>query len=110
MFAVRRALSRPEALRDLMQRLAEEGRVDPTQYDPADPLGFLLHAGGAQSLPDAAYRFCRYEPGMDVVLSGTGDPQHLEANAASLSRPPLPEADVARLKALFQGVDTVSGE
>jgi aryl-alcohol dehydrogenase-like predicted oxidoreductase len=110
MFAVRRALSRPEALCDLMQKLAAEGLVDPTQYDPTDPLGFLLQEGKAQSLPDAGYRFCRYEPGMDVVLSGTGDVQHLEENAASLSRPPLPEADVARLRALFHRVDTVSGQ
>lgn len=110
MFAVRRALSRPEALRDLMQQLAAENRIDPARYDPADPLGFLIGTGKAKNLPDAAYRFCRYEPGMDVVLSGTGDPQHLEANVASLLAPPLPREDVARLQALFRDVDTVSGE
>lgn len=109
MFAVRRALSRPDALRTLMQDLAGQGLVDPADYDGEDPLGFLLENGGAASIPDAAYRFCRWEPGIHVVLSGTGSVEHLRENAASLSRPPLPEEDVARLKALFEKVDSVSG-
>ena len=109
MFAVRRALSRPEALRTLMQDLADQGLVDPAGYDPEDPLGFLLENGGAESIPDAAYRFCRWEPGVHVVLSGTGSVEHLRENAASLDRPPLRDADVERLKTLFARVDSVSG-
>ncbi len=38
---------------------------------------------------------------MDVVLFGTGDPAHLRTNVASLLKPPLPEADRAKLAALF---------
>ena len=66
-----------------------------------NPLGFLLHAGGATSIIDAAYRFVRHEPGVDVVLFGTGEPDHLRTNIASLLAPPLPEADRARLASLF---------
>jgi aryl-alcohol dehydrogenase-like predicted oxidoreductase len=66
-----------------------------------DPLGFLVHAGGASSITDAAYRFARHEPGADVVLFGTGDQQHLRTNIESLLKPPLPEADRARLAELF---------
>jgi len=36
-----------------------------------------------------------------VVLFGTGDPAHLRTNVASLLKPPLPEADRAKLAALF---------
>ncbi len=50
---------------------------------------------------EAAYRFARHEPGVDVVLFGTGDAGHLRSNVASLLKPPLPEADRAKLAALF---------
>ena len=52
-------------------------------------------------MTEAAYRFVRHEPGVDVVLFGTGDAEHLRANVASLLKPPLPEADRAKLAALF---------
>lgn len=109
MFAVRRALSQPEALRALMRGLAADGLVDGEDFDPKDPLGFLQTEGGAQNLPQAAYRFCRWEPGMDVVLSGTGQVAHLRENAASLGAPPLPAPVVERLERLFARVDSVSG-
>jgi aryl-alcohol dehydrogenase-like predicted oxidoreductase len=113
MFAVRRALSQPEALRSLMADLAArdliDSQIDSQAFDPADPLGFLTADGLASSVPDAAYRFCRWEPGMDVVLSGTGNVDHLEANAASLLRPALPDATIERLRHLFARVDSISG-
>ena len=43
----------------------------------------------------------RHEPGVDVVLFGTGDPDHLRANIASLLAPPLPLADRQTLTKLF---------
>jgi L-galactose dehydrogenase len=109
MFAVRRALSRPERLAQVIDELIERGQLDPDEIDRADPFGFLIHEGGAVSLPDAAYRFCRDEPGTHVILSGTGNPEHLQANLASFARPPLPAADRRRLEHLFRNVDSVSG-
>jgi len=109
MFAVRRALSDPASLKELLLDLRSRGLVDPDPVDDEHALDFLLREGGAESLPEAAYRFCRYEPGVHVVLSGTGKLDHLDRNAASLARPPLPEEDVARLKLMFQRVDDVSG-
>ena len=107
MFAVRRALSQPDALRELMQQLVDQGLVK--EIDVEDALGFLIAKGVAHSIQDAAYRFCRWEPGMDVILSGTGSVQHLEANAESLSQPALPPEIVDRLKSIFEGVDSISG-
>ena len=60
-----------------------------------------MHEGGASSVIEAAYRFARHEPGADVVLFGTGNPAHLKANIDSILKPPLPEADQARLAELF---------
>jgi aryl-alcohol dehydrogenase-like predicted oxidoreductase len=110
MFAVRRALSRPERLAEVIAELVQKGQLDPAEVDGDAPLGFLIHNGGAFSLPDAAYRFCRHEPGTHVILSGTGNPAHLEANIASFYRPPLPEEDQRRLEHIFRRVDAVSGE
>lgn len=101
MFAVRNIFSRPERLAATMRELAADGLVPQALADSNDPLGFLVHDGGASSIIDAAYRFVRHEPGVDVVLFGTGDPAHLRSNIASLLKPPLPEADRARLAELF---------
>ena len=49
--------------------------------------------GRPPNITEAAYRFVRHEPGVDVVLFGTGDVAHLRANIESLLKPPLPEAD-----------------
>ena len=109
MFAVRRALSRPERLAEVIEELIEKGQLDPAEVDREDPLGFLVHEGGAVSVMDAAYRFCRYEPGTHVILSGTGNPDHLRANVESFYRPSLPAEDRRRLEHIFRQVDSVSG-
>jgi aryl-alcohol dehydrogenase-like predicted oxidoreductase len=101
MFAVRNIFSKPERLAATMRELADDGLVPQGLADSADPLGFLVHDGGASSIIDAAYRFVRHEPGVDVVLFGTGDQAHLRSNIASILKPPLPEGDRARLAELF---------
>ncbi|HME54480.1 MAG TPA: aldo/keto reductase [Candidatus Lokiarchaeia archaeon] len=110
MFAVRNALSNTEYLRKVIHDLVTNGKIDPSTVDLDDPLGFLVHDGGATSITDAAYRFCRYESGTHVILSGTGNSAHLDANIESFSRPPLPQEDVDRLRAMFEGIDSITGE
>lgn len=104
MHAVRSIFARPDFLAASIQELAAKGRVPAALIDNPAPLDFLVHPGGAESVTDAAYRFARYTPGVSVVLFGTGSPAHLQANIASLSRPPLPVADVERLLDLFGNV------
>ena len=110
MFPVRLALSRPERLNQVIDELIEKGELDHSDIDMKNPLGFLIHEGGAANLVDASYRFCNYEPGTDVILSGTGNIDHLKANFESFSRPPLPDENVLKLKKIFQNVDSVSGQ
>ena len=109
MFAVRRALSRPDALRELLDDMIREGLINAGDVDPERELRFLTAPGVANSLQEAAYRFCLWEPGIDVVLSGTGDVGHLRENARSLSSSPLPEEITTRLARIFRNVDSVSG-
>jgi aryl-alcohol dehydrogenase-like predicted oxidoreductase len=101
MFAVRGIFARPELLAATMRELAAAGQVPADVAARDDPLDFLVQPGGATSLTDAAYRYARHEPGVDVVLFGTGNIAHLRANIASILKPPLPEADRARLATLF---------
>ena len=101
MFAVRNIFSQPERLRSTIRNLATAGQLPQWLADAPDPLGFLIHDGGASTVPDAAYRFVRHEPGVDVVLFGTGNPEHLRTNIASILKPPLPEADRKQLANLF---------
>jgi aryl-alcohol dehydrogenase-like predicted oxidoreductase len=101
MFAVRSIFADPPRIARELKALAAQGLVDNSQIDINDPLGFLIHEGGAANLTEAAYRYARHEPGVDVVLFGTGSAEHLRENVASLLKPPLPEADRAKLNALF---------
>ena len=110
MFVVRLALSRKERLVEVIQGLVDAGQIDPADIDMDNPLDFLVYQGGAVSIVDAAYRFCRYEPGIHVTLSGTGNMEHLKSNIESFSRPPLPQEDVVRLKNIFRRVDSVTAQ
>ena len=106
MFAVRKALAHPDSLRAFTAALVEKGQLDPA--DLAAFPDFLL--AEAPSLPDAAYRFCRDEPGVHVVLSGTGNADHLDANLASFARPPLTQTTRDRLIHIFRRVNSTTGQ
>jgi aryl-alcohol dehydrogenase-like predicted oxidoreductase len=108
MFAVRRALSDARGLKEALAKAHAAGQLDLGALDQRDPLGFLrAHAG---SVIEAAYRYCRHEPGVDVVLTGTGKIGHLTENVAAINGPPLPPAVLERLASLFGAVDCISGE
>jgi aryl-alcohol dehydrogenase-like predicted oxidoreductase len=101
MFAVRSIFADPPRIAREMRELAAKGQVEKWLGETAEPLGFLIHESGAADITEAAYRYVRHEPGVDIVLFGTGDAGHLRTNVASLLKPPLPEADRRKLAALF---------
>lgn len=109
MFAVRRALSDPTALRALLEQMIADGVIAPDAIDLDSPLDFLAAPDVAASIVEAAYRFCRHEPGAEVILTGTGKVAHLDANIASICAGPLPAVSQARLREIFGTVDSVSG-
>lgn len=104
MFVVRNIFSQPDYLRNTARELASEGKIPAEFAKKENPLDFLVHEGGASSTTDAAYRFVRHEPGVNVVLFGTGKKAHLEANIASITSAPLPANDVQKLYDLFNSL------
>jgi aryl-alcohol dehydrogenase-like predicted oxidoreductase len=74
-----------------------------------NPLNFLLEDNIASTIPEAAYRYCRHEPGVHVILTGTGNPDHLKANVESLLKPPLPAGALEHLREVFANVDSITG-
>jgi len=109
MFAVRRALSQADGLRGVVADLLEKGAIPRGSTNGEDLPDFIWRQSGAATLPEAAYRFCRHEPGVDVVLTGTGNPEHLKSNVESILKPPLPKNVLQRLEELFGDVDYLTG-
>ena len=109
-YAVRSHLGDLQRARGLVEQAIAAGEVDPGELDQDDPLGFLLTEGGAASLAEACYRFCRHVPGANVVLTGTGSLEHLRENIRSINALPLPPAVIARLAKIFGRVGSISGD
>ena len=110
MFAVRSALSDPARMQANLDRIAESGQGGPGFRPEAGVFDFLTKDGGAGSIIDAAYRFCRHSPGVGVTLTGTSNISHLEENLRSILAPPLPDSLMERLEALFGNVDCADSE
>ena len=108
MFAVRRGLNSAENTREAVAELIASGEVDPALINPDDPLDFLREMPGIASQIEAAYRYCRHEPGAHVILTGTGSAAHLEENVASILAPPLPQEAQVKLKAIFGDATSAS--
>ena len=101
MFVGRNIFSNDAYRADVLAKLVTDGRLDASILADGDPLTFLTKDGAAESITDAAYRYVRHTPGVDVVLFGTGDKTHVADNVASILRPPLPAPVVERLHASF---------
>lgn len=104
MFAVRVLFSEAGRLKRVVDQLVQEGQLPAELQDAEEPLNFLLHEAGARDIIDAAYRYCRHTDGTDVILFGTGNPGHLQANIKSILAPPLPSGDVHKLEFLFSSL------
>jgi aryl-alcohol dehydrogenase-like predicted oxidoreductase len=96
MFAVRLIFSQPERLRATLEELAGAGELPATLLDDPEPMAFLTEQDGPAGIMDAAYRYARHEPGVDVVLLGTGSQEHLRTNVQSILGDPL-STDAVRL-------------
>ena len=103
MIAVRRALGNPERLREVIAELKADGHLTADALPDDDPLGWLVH-DDVESVPEAAYRYVLEPSAISTVLTGTANPDHLDANVAAMSRGPLPPEDRQRLQSIFGGL------
>ncbi len=100
MASVRIKLPNPSMLEELIADWKAAGHISPDSLPDRNPLGWLVH-DDTDSVIAAAYKFAAAHPGVSSVITGTSSLAHLTANIAALEKPHLPEADTARLKALF---------
>lgn len=107
MFAVRAIFSVPGRLQQDITELATAGKVPKWLAEKKNPLDFLLHDQGARDIIEAAYRYARHEPGANVVLFGTGNPDHLAPNINAILKPQLPAADRQKIAELFGALEGV---
>ena len=108
MFAVRQALIDWKHLRAYLgdpKRTEQAAKIDLDEL-----LAVIRDELGDTPLADIAYRFARDTEGIDVVLSGTGNPDHIAANVATIKAPPLPKRVTEYLESTFAGVTGLSGQ
>ena len=91
MASARSQFSRPELFAEELVRLVDAGEVKIDGFDRNDPLSVLRVGGRTVSVPEASYRFAAAEPGVHVVLVGTGSEAHLEENVRVFEEGPLPD-------------------
>jgi L-galactose dehydrogenase len=103
MSPVRGAMVNRDQLRELLAEWKRLELVDPSALPDGDSLEFLVH-DGTPSVSAAGYRFVAENPAISTVLVGTGNAEHLEDSVAAILSGPLPSADSARLRQLFDGV------
>jgi aryl-alcohol dehydrogenase-like predicted oxidoreductase len=100
MAAIRVKLPDPALLVELMSEWKASGYIGDDSVPDSDPLGWLVHAE-VDSVVAAGYKFAADHPAVATVITGTTDLDHLEANAAALEKPYLPDADTQRVRELF---------
>ena len=101
MFAVRRIFSDPEMLRQTIRQLAAAGKVAPELAGPTTRWGSSSTrvAPPASSMPPTGSSATN--PASTWCCSARGKAGAREINVASILKPPLPDADRARIVALF---------
>ena len=109
MFAVRHAFQNLKSLERYLANMVNRDLIDLKGLEDANPFTEALSSSVCGSLTEMAYRFCRHEPGIDVVLTGTGTKAHLEENIRSIQQPKLPANIQKRLADIFGKVDGISG-
>lgn len=97
MFAVRSLFSVPGRLQHDIKNLVEDNQLPEWFAQEVNPLEFILRDSGAKNIMDACYRFARHEKGVDTVLFGTGNINHLKENMKSILSPRLSEESIKKI-------------
>jgi len=115
MHAVRESLSSPPQLKIDIQRILDKNQGGLGLEASENALDFLMQPGpdgtkAANSVMDAAYRYCAHKAGINIVLTGTSSEAHLADNLRSINSKALPDYIMEKLELLFGDVNCVSGQ
>ena len=100
MQAIGRPFRNEQSLQGLLNKLISRGTLTSAEGD-ARRLMRVLNNHGIRTLAETALRFCQHELGPDVILTGTGHIDHLDANITACHAGPLPEPLSAEFRKLF---------
>ena len=84
MFVVRSLFSVKGRLKHDIYRLVKNKLLPEWFLHEIEPLEYILKNSGANNITDACYRYVRHQKGIDTVLFGTGDVDHLKQNIKSI--------------------------
>lgn len=108
-FTVRKVFGTPGRLREVLDDLAQRGKVEADEVAGPDPLAWIVESGEAESVIEAAYRYAAYTEGVTVVMNGANDIALLEQNVKNVLNGPLSDATRDRLAKLFGRVAEAIG-
>ena len=101
MFVVRSLFSVKGRLKKEIDRLVNYKQLPEWFLDEKEPLEYFLKDSGAHNIIDACYRYVRHQKGIDTVLFGTGDIDHLKKNIRSIVNSKLSDECINKFNQYF---------
>ena len=101
MFVVRSLFSVKGRLKQDIDKLVKNKQLPEWFLDEKEPLEFILKNSGAQNIIDACYRYVRHQKGIDTVLFGTGNINHLKKNIRSIVNLKLSNVCINKINKYF---------
>ena len=101
MFVVRSLFSVNGRLQEDIHKLVKDKQLPEWFLDEKEPLEYILKDSGANSIIDACYRYVRHQQGIDTVLFGTGNIDHLKENIKSISNIKLSDECINKINQYF---------
>ena len=101
MFVVRSLFSVNGRLQEDIHKLVKDKQLPEWFLDEKEPLEYILKDSGANNIIDACYRYVRHQQGIDTVLFGTGNINHLKKNIKSILNLKLSDECISKINQYF---------
>ena len=109
MSAIRVKLSKPSELEKTIAHYKSIGLLADDALPIEKPLEFLVH-DDVKSVAEAGYKFGIDHPAISTLLIGTGNINHLESNVETVLGPPLPNADIDKIRSILGHINESEGD
>ena len=101
MFVVRSLFSVKGRLQQDIFRLVKDKQLPEWFLNEKEPLEYILKNSGTNNIIDACYRYVRHQQGIDTVLFGTGNIDHLKKNINSILSLKLSDECINKINQYF---------